>query len=40
MKLPENTVVPNSEITLPHVLVGDEAYPLTTYLLNRTAEEH
>jgi hypothetical protein len=25
--------VPNSEITLPHVFVGGEAYPLTTYLM-------
>jgi len=33
LKLPENTVLPNSEITLPHVFVGDEAYPQTTYLL-------
>ena len=33
LKLPEDTVLPNSEITLPYVFVGDEAYPLTTYLL-------
>jgi hypothetical protein len=33
LKLPEDTVVPNSEITLPHVFVGDEACPLTTYLM-------
>jgi hypothetical protein len=33
LKLPEGTVVPNNEITLPHVFVGDEAYPLTTYLM-------
>jgi hypothetical protein len=31
--LHEDTVLPNSEITLPHVFVGDEAYPLTTYLM-------
>jgi hypothetical protein len=43
LKLPEDTVVPNSEITLPHVFVGDEAYPLTTYLMKpysrRTLDE-
>jgi hypothetical protein len=33
LKLPEDTVVPNSEITVPHVFVGDEAYPLTTYIM-------
>jgi hypothetical protein len=33
LKLPEGTVVPNSEITLPHVFVDDEAYRLTTYLM-------
>jgi hypothetical protein len=32
LKLPEDTVLPNSEITLPHVFVGDETYILTTYL--------
>ena len=31
--MPEDTVLPNSEITLRYVLVGDEAYPLTTYLM-------
>ena len=25
--------MPHSEITLPHVFVGDEAYPLITYLM-------
>jgi len=43
LKLPEDTVVPNSEITLPHVFVGDEAYPLTIYLMKpysrRTLDE-
>jgi len=33
LKFPEDTVSPNSEITLPYVFVGDEAYPLTTYLI-------
>jgi len=33
LKLPDSTVLPNSEITLPYVFVGDEAYPLTTYLM-------
>jgi hypothetical protein len=31
--LPEDTVLPLSEITLPHIFVGDEAYPLTTYIM-------
>jgi hypothetical protein len=43
LKMPEDTVVPNSDITLPHVFVGDEAYPLTTYLMKlysrRTLDE-
>jgi hypothetical protein len=43
LKLPEDTVVPNSEITFPHVFVGDEAYPLTTCLMKpysrRTLDE-
>jgi hypothetical protein len=30
VKLSEDTVVPNSKITLRHDFVGDEAYPLTT----------
>ena len=30
LKLPEDAVLTNSEITLPYVFVGDEAYPLTT----------
>ena len=33
LKLPEDTVLSNSEITLPYVFVGDEAYPVTTYLM-------
>jgi len=33
LKLPEDRVLPNSELTLPYVFVGDEAYPLTTYLM-------
>jgi hypothetical protein len=32
LKLPEDTVLPNSEIALPHVFVVDEAFPLTPYL--------
>ena len=27
LKLPEDTVLPNSEIILPQVFVGNEAYP-------------
>jgi hypothetical protein len=33
LKLPEGTVAPNIEITVPHIFVCDEAYPLTTYLM-------
>ena len=33
LKLPGDTFLPNSEITLPYVFVGDEAYPLTTYIM-------
>jgi len=32
-QVPEDTVLPHSEITLPHISVGDEAYLLTTYLI-------
>jgi hypothetical protein len=32
LQVPEDTVLPNSEITLAHILVGDEGYLLTTYL--------
>jgi len=31
LQLPEDTVLPNSEITLPHIFVGHKVYPLTTY---------
>ena len=41
LQVSEDTVLPHSEITLPHIFAGDEAYLLTTYLIhNRTAEEH
>jgi len=33
LKLPEDMVLPSSEVTLPYIFVGDEAYPLTTYLM-------
>jgi hypothetical protein len=33
LQIPEEQVWPHSEITLPHILVGDEAYLLTIYLL-------
>jgi hypothetical protein len=33
MQVPDDTVLPHSEITLTHIFVGDEAYPLTTYLM-------
>ena len=29
----EDTVLPLSEITLPHIFVDDEVYPLTTYIM-------
>ena len=34
LKLPEDKVLPLSELTLPQIFVGDEAYPITTYLMN------
>jgi hypothetical protein len=33
LQVPEDTVLPHSEITLPHIFVGDEAYLLTAYLI-------
>jgi hypothetical protein len=33
LKFSEDTVLPHSQIMLPHTFVGDEAYPLTTYLM-------
>jgi hypothetical protein len=33
LKLLEDTVLPHSDVTLPHVFVGDKAKPLTTYLM-------
>lgn len=33
LNVPRPAEVPNSGITLPHVFVGDEAYPLKPYLL-------
>lgn len=31
--LPEGKKLPNSEVVLPHVLLGDDAYPLKSYLM-------
>lgn len=31
--LPEEKTLPNSEVVLPHVLLGDDAYPLKSYLM-------
>nr|XP_022909001.1 protein ALP1-like isoform X2 [Onthophagus taurus] len=31
--LPENRKLPNSDVVLPHVLLGDDAYPLKKYLM-------
>jgi len=36
-KLPEDTVLPHSEITLPHIFVGDEVYP--NNILGETVEQ-
>jgi len=33
LQVPEDTVLPHSEITLPHIFVGYEAYLLTSYLI-------
>jgi len=33
LKFSEDTFLPHSQITLPNTFVGDEAYPLTTYLM-------
>ena len=33
LQVPEDTVLPHSEITLRHVFVGDETYLLTTCLV-------
>ena len=31
-QVPEDTLLPHSEITLNHIFVGDEAYLVATYL--------
>jgi len=33
LQVPEDTVLPHNEITLPHTFVGDEAYLLITYVM-------
>jgi hypothetical protein len=33
LQFPEETVLPLSELTLPHIFIGHEAYPLTTYIM-------
>ena len=33
LQVPEDTVLPHSEITLPHTFVGDESYLITAYLI-------
>jgi hypothetical protein len=33
LQVPEDTVLPHSEITLTQIFVGDEAYLLTTWLM-------
>jgi hypothetical protein len=32
LQVPEDTVLPHSEITLPHIFVGDEAYRFNNLL--------
>ena len=39
LKVPEDSVLSHSEITLPYMLVGDDAYPLT-YLPNETVQQN
>jgi len=39
LQVPEDTVLPHSEITLPHTFVGDEAYR-TAKLLNVTVQKN
>jgi hypothetical protein len=33
LQVPEDTVLPRNEITLPHILVGDETYLPTGFLM-------
>jgi hypothetical protein len=33
LQVPEDTVLPHTKITLPHIFVGDEAFLLITYLM-------
>jgi len=33
LKVPDGTILPHRKITLPHIFVGDKAYPLTTYIM-------
>jgi hypothetical protein len=33
VQVPDAVALPNSDIIVPHVLVGGQAYPLTSYLL-------
>lgn len=40
LNIPPPTELPNSLIKVPFVLVGDEAYPLLTYLMNLSLESH
>lgn len=38
--MPPNSVLPNSDVVVPNVLVADEAYPLKTYLLKPYAKNN
>ena len=40
LNIPNESVLPNSDITAPHVIIGDEAYPLLPNLLKPYARQH